>query len=131
MEIYFFIGNRPSKDETSKVKSRNYISCNVSQTIEYVHWLQKGFSAKNEGAWKYFLQAPLIYFFKLTRDRCTNRRTGKRTSILWINFCLSLNHRDLHVRGNIIEVVGKYRDKLTWFIYSQSYLLPLMPDSLN
>lgn len=89
---------------------------------------------KNEGTCKYFLQPPFfqtIYFFKLTRDRCTNWRTRKRTSIPWINICLSLNHRNLRIRGNIIEVVGKYRDKLTWFIYSQSYLLPLMPDSLN
>ena len=46
-------------------------------------------------------------------------RQGKRRKILRINICLPLNYVDLHERRNIIEVVGKYRDKLTWFIYSQ------------
>lgn len=41
-----------------------------------------------------------------------------------VNICLPLNHRDAQEDRNIIEVVRKYRDKLTRFIYSQSYLLP-------
>lgn len=53
----------------------------------------------------------------------TERRATKTVRVE-VNICLPLNHRDAQEDRNIIEVVRKYPDKLTRFIYSQSYLLP-------